>query len=53
MKFTGNTESVVLSIEKQALIEVLIERIAKTTDEQELKDVWYCVLHLKIYLCIV
>jgi len=53
MTFAGNTESVILSIERQALIEVLIERIASTTDEQELKDVWYCVLHLKIYLCIV
>ena len=39
MTYANKAEFVVLSIERQALIEVLLQHIANTTDEQELKNV--------------
>jgi len=43
MKMANKAELVTLSIERQALIEVLLQVIANTTDEQELRNVWLCL----------
>jgi len=39
MDFANKIECITLSIERQALIEVMLQHIANTTDEQEIKNV--------------